>query len=333
MPSIAAAWQQVRQRLAIFPQRGGDAAVSSPLLGPADILDLRLRILAQRARRQAAFDTTHPRLGDERSVYRGLGLDYEESRPYQAGDEPRYINWQLTARTGELYSKVFREERRPGVFVVVDRRAAMRFGTRTRLKVTQAARVATCIAFAAQQGHHALAGVMLQPGPCWLTQRSGEQAALALAHAAGAPCPPLATEETSNRGRESAAPDLASVLKQLQVMLTPGSILYLISDFMDLSAAQRPLLAQLAARHAVHAIHIVDPAEQALPPVGKVRLQSSDGRYLQLLDSDTDSIRQYYQQQAEQHFARRQQVFAGLNIAYVRLSTVVDAIEDRIPWS
>jgi uncharacterized protein (DUF58 family) len=168
----------------------------------------------------------------------------------------------------------------------------MRFGTRTRLKVTQAARVATCIAFAAQQGHHALAGVMLQAGPHWLTQRSGEQAALALAHAASAPCPPIYPGEINRRERAAVEPDLASVLNQLQVMLTPGSILYLISDFMDLTATHRPGLAQLAANNAIYAVHIVDPAEQTLPRVGRVRLQSADGSDVRLLDSSAHNTQQ-----------------------------------------
>jgi uncharacterized protein (DUF58 family) len=168
---------------------------------------------------------------------------------------------------------------------------------------------------------------MLQARPLWLAERSGEQAAIALAHAAGAPCPPVHAD-----ARTEAEPTFSALLNQLQAMLIPGSIIYIISDFMDLTPVHRPALARLAANNALFAVHIVDPAEQHLPRVGRVRLQSADGRVVRLLDTRASSTRQHYQQQAAQHFAQRQQVLQGLNISYTRLSTPVDAIEDVIPF-
>jgi uncharacterized protein (DUF58 family) len=86
--------------------------------------------------------------GDWASRWLGRGLDFEESRLYSAGDDIRDMDWRTTARTGRAHLKIYREERQPLVHLVVDRGATMRFGTRRRLKVAQAARVAAVLAFA-----------------------------------------------------------------------------------------------------------------------------------------------------------------------------------------
>ena len=107
---------------------------SYPLLDTQTILGLKEQIQIHQNNSSNHKEIQHPMTGDSRSIFRGGGLDFEESRMYQAGDDLRYMNWRLTARSGEPYMKVFREERQPGIFIVVDRRPSMRFGTKKRLK-------------------------------------------------------------------------------------------------------------------------------------------------------------------------------------------------------
>lgn len=310
--------------------------VARPLLDQDEILDLRLRVLSQQAQQAQSnnrFDTAHQRMGDSRSVHRGYGLDYEESRAYQVGDEPRYMNWSLTARTGELFMKVFREERRPGVFILVDRRSSMRFGTRTRLKVTQAARAATCISFSAQQNHASVGGVILNvplQAPQWIKETHGEQAALELIQAACTPCPPTFDSQKNPRPSAAKEPDFSYVLNMLQAMLTPGTTVYLISDFIDLEEQHRPRLMQLAAENPVHAIHIFDPAEQQLPHVGRVRFQTPRDNQEIAIDTNDTSINTAYEDAALNHFSSRKQLFQALGITYTPLSTVTDGIEPEL---
>lgn len=307
--------------------------LTRPLLSQEEILDLRVRVLLQQAQPDNRFHTAHQRMGDTRSVHRGYGLDYEESRAYQAGDEPRYMNWALTARTGELFMKVFREERRPGIFVVVDRRSTMRFGTHTRLKVAQAARAATCISFSAQPAHAAVGGVILNAAPQapqWIKETHGEQTALDLIHAASAPCPPASFfRENTNRptARET---DFGYLLNMLQTSLIPGTTIYLISDFIDLDEQHRPKLMQLAAENPVHAIHIFDPVEQQLPHVGKVHLQTPGDSQEMTVDTNDPDINAVYESAALNHFTVRKQLFHALGIRYLPLSTVTDAIEAEL---
>jgi len=307
--------------------------INQPLLNSDEILELRHRIQS-RAQKPAAthFETTQQRMGDSRSTHRGYGLDYEESRPYQPGDDPRYMNWPLTARSGELYMKVFREERRPGVFVLIDRRSNMRFGTRTRLKVTQAARAATCITFAALQRHASVGGAILSTATQttqWIKDTGNEHDAFALIHAACAACPP----RNYSDGTATTEPGFSQVLNILQALITPGTQVYLISDFSDMDEQHRGQLLHLATENPVHAIHISDPAEHHLPKLGSAHFSSVDDRSSIVLDTQSADVQAEYEDAARKHFATTQQLFRGLGIPYTPLSTVDDAIENRLTES
>jgi uncharacterized protein (DUF58 family) len=297
-----------------------------PLLNQSEILDLRSRVQSRRQNLQAAlYDTANQRMGDARSIYRGYGMDYEESRAYQSGDDPRYMNWSLTARTGELHMKVFREERRPGVFIVVDRRASMRFGTRVRLKATQAARAAAVITYAALQRHASVGGVILDfssPAPHWFKEADDEQDAFALINAAGAACPPTDIVPTS-----ALEPNFDDTLNMLRALLTPGTQLYLISDFIDAGERQRGQLLHLAAENEVHAIHICDPAELHLPDIGSAQFYTAGEQTLLSVDTHSSTVQMQYSAAAENHFADRKQLFHNLGITYTMVSTAEDEIE------
>jgi len=319
----------LRKWLAKFLISGPDN-FTQPLLNNKDILALRQRVFSKNTQPGNTHDTAHKHMGDTRSIHRGYGLDYEESRPYQPGDEPRYMNWQLTARTGELYMKVFREERHPGVFVLLDRRKSMRFGTRTRLKVTQAARATACIAFDALQHHASVGGVILEAapkGPQWIRETVGEQAAFDLIYAASAPCPPVLASQAHSSPPTENEFGFGYALNMLQAMLIPGTTLYLISDFIDLEQQHRSRLMQLAAQNQVHAIHIFDPAEQHLPQVGRARFQTSSDNPDVTIDTNAASTNRTYNDAALKHFTARKQLFHALNIKYTQVSTECDTIE------
>lgn len=306
---------------------------SQPLLSKEEILDLQLRITTKNMHPKHSYDTAEQRIGDRQSIYRGYGLDYEESRPYQAGDEPRYINWKLTARTGELYMKVFREERRPGVVVLLDRRKTMRFGTRSRLKVTQAARVATCIAFSAQQRHASISAVVLEANqhtPILIKQNNDKQAVANLIGAACAPCPPFISPHDNLHQATNNQCDFDYAINILQEMHVRGSTLYLIGDFLDVGEQHRSKLMQLSAHNDVHAIHIVDPAEKDFPKAGTLRFHAIRDEQNMTIDTLSSTIRKAYSDAARDHFAAIKQLFNALNITYTEISTDCDAIETEL---
>ena len=117
-------------------------STDGPLLTPEEIVALIEQADALRHTRAHGREVFLRHPGDARSAHFGQGLDFEEVRAYQAGDDIRNMDWRTTARTGEPYLKVFREEHHPALHIVVDRGAGMRFGTTRQLKAAQAARVA-----------------------------------------------------------------------------------------------------------------------------------------------------------------------------------------------
>ncbi len=206
------------------------------------------------------------RQGEQTSRFMGAGLEYEESRPYQLGDEIRRINWRLMARSGQAYTKLFQEERQENWFILVDQRQSMRFGTKTRLKAEQALRVAGYYLWMAQQSAIPVEGARLaedlQATPIFEGRGTFEH----LMEIFSQPCPP------QSQSRQE--PHLNDVLLELTQRIQPGSRVILISDFHDANARTTTILTALQQRSFVKTVFIEDAAERNLPSTEGLQLQS-----------------------------------------------------------
>lgn len=311
-----------------FNSPGKESSTLPPLLDEAELRDLRNRVRTKTYAAEHVRDVAHRPHGDSRSVYRGYGLDYEESRPYQSGDELRFMNWRLSARTGQPYMKVFREERRPGVFILIDRRGPMRFGTRVRLKAAQALRAAAIAAFQAERQSLPVGGVILDHAARWLAGDMAHADAFALLRAANHPCPPVSdTPETINKGNIS----IGDIYKTLAELLVQGSRVYLISDFVDSGDADLPSLLRLGSEHQIYALHIHDPGEAMLPALGDLCFVSQDGGRALNVDTAAPYTRLNYTVAAERHMRERETLFASAGIAYRVIETSDRDIENLVP--
>ncbi|MEW6765951.1 MAG: DUF58 domain-containing protein [Pseudomonadota bacterium] len=232
--------------------------------------------------------------GEQASPFRGPGLDFEDLRPYQPGDDPRRIDWRVTARLRKPFVRVYGETRQAAVWVVADRGPSMRFGTRSRLKAAQAARLAAIILSGAGRAHDALALSLLDGGGfVSLPPRGGRAPLHAALDALRAPCPP--TLDTSG-SRWSA------VLAELEINLPVGARLWLLSDFLGLKETDERLLERLAARAELRLGLIEDPSELSLPALGRVHLLAGETR--REVDTGAASVRQAYAGYRTAHLAR-----------------------------
>ena len=268
------AFPLLRDRFASYWRRWSptEARLSSqPLLSDVELRALRLQAESLPAsllefQRPAA----HALIGDSLSTLRGRGFEFEENRAYQPGDEPRLLNWRLYARSGALFTKVFVEERKPQAFLLVDRRAAMRFATRHQLKAALAVKLAACHAWQARQQALAVGGLVLDEQAHWFAPAMGETAMQPLLQALTSACPPL--------DFDAGQPDLEQSLRLLLHRLPAGCFVLLVSDFHDLDVNRAlPLLQELAARHSVRALQVLDPVEQALPAEGDYLIEDGVG--------------------------------------------------------
>jgi uncharacterized protein (DUF58 family) len=263
----------------------------------------------------------HRTLGETGSRYRGTGLDYADSRPYQAGDDPRTLDWRLSARAGEPYVRLYREERRPARFIVVDRRPAMCFATRGRLKAGQAAAAAVLLGAAAVRGGAELGGVALDAHAVWLTPQSGHRAFQALARAVGAPC-----------GPGPAGPGLVPVLARLAELLPAGTDLVVVSDLAGAAEGGAGPWLRLAAAHDLRAVEVLDPAEVDLPAAGPLWLELPGGADAVRVDLSDARTRAAYREAAEAERAARRGVLEAAGAALRRLRTDDDPVTVLADW-
>ena len=264
--------------------------VSSPaLVELADLIRLKaagetIRLSTPRIRAMS--------IGGHLSPFKGRGVEFDESRPYQAGDDLRTIDWRVTARTGKPHTKVFREERNRPVFLWVDLRAPMMFATRGVYKSVVAAELAALIAWSAIGNGDQLGGLVFsEQQHDELRPRLGRRAALrvlqlvATGAAWNAVDAPTGDSDTDATGH---------ALLRLTRVARPGSMLFLLSDFAYLDDDSERHVRQLAARSDVFLVQIYDPLEAELPPPGRYRIQV--GRRTLTIDSSDPAVRERHRQ-------------------------------------
>ena len=224
---------------------------------------LGLKSAAKHLHFEAHRRTLSLRAGHYRSVYHGRGLDFDEVRPYQAGDEIRTIDWRVTARRGYPHTKLYREERERPNLLFVDLGASMFFGSQ-RLKSAQAIRAAALSAWAAHLAGDRVGGVISSDQETWLRPPRGQrESLLALLNA---------LQKLQPRKPSAANTDFNRDLQRLSRLTRPGSLVTIISDFQQLNDESSKILHQLSRSNDVVLIRLFDPLEAHAPKQGRFRL-------------------------------------------------------------
>lgn len=245
------------------------------------------------------------------SAFKGRGMEYDESRLYQPGDDIRSIDWKVTARTDKPYTKVYREERECPVFISVDNRQTMQFATRGAFKAVRAKQLAALLAWAALQRSDRVGGQIFSDKACReIKPGHGRSAVLKYLK--------LLSDENA-----SAVADLTTVLMRLQHHARPGSRIYLISDFRGIQSAEKALV-KLAQHCDVALIQVYDPLEKALPPSG--RYLFTDGERELLVDASDRQRVLRYQHNFQAREAYLEQVSRKYTMRFVSCSTQDDPV-------
>jgi len=206
------------------------------------------------------------------SHFKGRGMEFDESRPYQPGDDPRSIDWRVTARSSEPYTKLFREERERPVLIMTDLRSNMHFATRGCFKSVNAARAAALLAWAAHHRGDRLGGIVFGDSRHReLKPKLGRQAALRYVHE-------LVMhpdwETRTDQGISDEEPPLTQAMAMLRRVAHPGSLVIILSDFVGMSRNAQSYLTGIARHNEVLAVFLSDPLERKLPPPGRYKLVS-----------------------------------------------------------
>ncbi|MEO7431031.1 MAG: DUF58 domain-containing protein [Dokdonella sp.] len=204
------------------------------------------------------------RAGGNTSRWRGRGVDFRESRIYQAGDEIRHMDWRVTARSGKPHTKLFEEEREQGLLLAMDLNPGMRFGTRVRFKSVQAARAAALLAWMASAGGDRVGALGFGGGINGEVKPAGGRRGVL--HVL------RALRDWDTAADAVAQEPLSRALSRLRRLLLPGMRLVLLTDGFSTDAETEKLLPQLAGRHDIAVVLLRDALELAPPPPGRYAL-------------------------------------------------------------
>jgi uncharacterized protein (DUF58 family) len=255
--------------------------------------------------------------GGNLSPFKGRGIEFDESRPYQEGDDLRTIDWRVTARTGKPHTKVFREERNRPVILWLDLTRSMMFGTQVAYKAVVAARSAAIVGWSAIANGDQLGGLVFNEDRHEeLRPRLGRRAALRLMQL-------IVADPAWRAGRSgNGAGAATSALQRLARVTRPGSQVFLFSDFLRIDGGYEKLLRQLANHSDVHLIHIYDPIEAELPPPGRYRIDI--GNKVHTIDTSDQTMRTQYREAFEERSARLKQLARMPGVRLLSLATSED---------
>lgn len=243
--------------------------------------------------------------GEYKSVFKGRGMEFSEVREYVPGDDIRTIDWNVTARTGGTFVKRFAEERELTLMLLVDISGSGAFGSGDRSKTEIAAEVSAVLAFAAIRNNDRVGAILFTDRvERYIPPRRGRRHVLAVVR-------DLLFHRPRSRGT-----DIAGALTFLSRVAVKKAIVFLISDFR--ADGYETALRLAHRKHDVIAIHVRDPREEALPPVGLLSLEDAETGERRVVDASSARVREAW---AEREVHRRRRLSRQLR------TSGIDSIE------
>lgn len=228
--------------------------------------------------------------GPHLSIFKGRGMEFAESRPYQAGDDIRQLDWRVMARTGKPHTKLFREERERPVLFWIDLGHNQFFATRGAYKAVRAAEITALLSWAAYHQGNRIGGIIAANHPPMMHKPMRGKPAL-LRFLGNLAQHPAWQEQHTAQGAQGFEPGLAS----LRRMAHPGSLVVLVSDFHHLEERDLKHIEDLHRHSEILLNFVYDPFEMKLPPSSSIPV--TDGlKRLRLNGRDPQTARDYQQQ-------------------------------------
>ncbi len=258
--------------------------------------------------------------GSYHSVFKGRGMAFSEVRQYQAGDDVRFIDWNVSARMNDAYVKVFTEEREMTVMLLVDLSASELFGSVARPKVDTVAEVAALLAFSAIKNNDRV-GLLLFTDRVerFVPPKKGRGHVMRV------------VTEILNAKPEGRGTDVGVALEVLGSLTKRRSVAFLVSDFLfpgphdGRPGYERPLRVA-AAKHDLIPIRVVDPREEELPDVGLALMEDLETGELVEVDTSDRRVRAAYAGLVLRQRAAREQLFRKMRIDHLTVRTDADYV-------
>ncbi len=252
--------------------------------------------------------------GEYHTAFKGRGMTFSEVRPYQFGDDIRQIDWNVTARTGDPYIKVFEEEREQTLMLLVDISPSGLFGSRDNRKIDVATELAAVLAFSAIKNNDKVGLILFSDRiEIVVFPRKGRLHVLRL------------IRELYYTKPEGKKTNISEALAYMNRILSRRSIIVLISDFQSKDFDKQ--LKMTHRKHDLVSIHVFDPLEMKLPDLGIVPYIDSESGNLIYLDTSSKKVQNAYSTRKIVQNSAMREMFTKLGIDSVRVDTTKSYIE------
>ena len=245
---------------------------------------------------------------------KGRGMEFDEVRHYQLGDDVRTIDWRVTARTGKVHTKLFREEKERPVFVLTDLSPSMHFGSVLLTKAVQAAHLAALVDWHARERGDKFGGILFN-GQQIRELKPASRSVSVLRY----------LQQLIDLNNKPVAPELQSIgladaVGQLRRLVRPGSLVYVISDFSALDANVMRHLQSMRMHNEIRLCQISDPLELQIPATASGQLALQTNAAVLQLDLTPAALKQRYAVQQQQQQTERIQFWRSLGLRHMQIS-------------
>ncbi|HAX61252.1 MAG TPA: DUF58 domain-containing protein [Elusimicrobia bacterium] len=257
--------------------------------------------------------------GEYGSVFKGRGMEFSEVREYQVGDEIRSIDWNVTARMGQPYVKLFVEERELTVMFLVDLSASGAFGSTGKMKNDVAAEVCALMAFSAIKNNDKVGLIVFTDHvEMFIPPAKGTTHVLRL------------IRELLNFTPRQTQTDIKTGIEYLGRVTNKKSVVFLVSDFLG-EGFEKPMRI-LAKRHDLIAVSVTDPREIKMPNVGLIQLEDAETGQLIVIDTGSASFRKEYEALGAGREGRLRELFRSMGVDHVEIYTGRDYVFDLVKF-
>lgn len=246
--------------------------------------------------------------GEYHSVFKGRGMEFSEVREYQFGDDIRNIDWNVTARFGHPYVKIFEEERELTVILMIDLSGSLIFGSVDKTKQQIAAEISAILAFSALKNNDKV-GLILFTDKIekFVPPRKGGKHVLRI------------IREILSFEPEGKSTDLRVALEYMNNAIKRRSIVFLLSDFMD--SGYEKILRIVGKRHDLIGMVLKDRREDEIPDVGLVKLTDAEDGTERWIDTDDKRTRFLFKKMRERETESLQSLFLSSRLDSVEIET------------
>tara|TARA_Y100000780_G_scaffold170655_1_gene155916 strand:+ start:1808 stop:2701 length:894 start_codon:yes stop_codon:yes gene_type:complete len=253
--------------------------------------------------------------GEYHSVFKGMGMEFDEMRPYSPGDDVRRIDWNVTARMNTPYIRKYQEERELTVFLAVDASGSSDFGTTGQFKRELAAELAAVLSFAATTNNDKVGLLIFTDKPELIVPpRKGKRHVLRMVR-------DLLVFTPEGRGTS-----IESALDTINRVVKRRSITFLISDFLVEPESLRRPLAATNRRHDIIALDLHDPMEHQIPDVGLMVLEDAETGELEWVDTSNKAWREAFEARTLDLEQQKRRLLSSLAIDHIQISTDKDYV-------